>query len=45
MNAIEDDFPPLAGQLPKDYERFENVVLEEMLRTFDSEVLRNASIV
>ncbi len=25
MNAIEADFPPLAGQLPRDYDRFENM--------------------
>ncbi len=43
MEAVEDHFPPLAGQLPKDYERFENDVLEEMMRTFDSEALRTAS--
>lgn len=43
MEAVEDHFPPLAGQLPKDYERFEDDVLEEMLRTFDSEALRSAS--
>ena len=43
MEAVEDHFPPLAGQLPKDYERFEDDVLEEMMRTFDSEVLRKAS--
>ena len=43
MEAVEAQFPPLAGQLPKDYERFENDVLEEMMRTFDSEVLRMAS--
>ena len=43
MEAVEDHFPPLAGQLPKDYERFEDDVLEEMMRTFDSEVLRTAS--
>ena len=43
MEAVEDRFPPLAGQLPKDYERFEDDVLEEMMRTFDSEVLRKAS--
>ena len=35
--------PPLAGQLPKDYERFEDDVLEGMLRLFDEEGLRNAS--
>ena len=43
MEAVENHFPPLAGQLPKDYERFEDDVLEEMMRTFDSEVLRTAS--
>ncbi len=42
MDSVEDHFPPLAGQLPKDYERFEDDVLEEMMRTFDSEALRGA---
>ena len=43
MEAVEDHFPPLGGQLPKDYERFEDDVLEHMMRTFDSEALRTAS--
>ncbi len=43
MNAIEADFEPLAGQLPKDYDRFENKLLEDLLRNFDSEALRKAS--
>lgn len=43
MNAIEADFEPLAGQLPKDYDRFENKLLEDLLRNFDSAALRNAS--
>ncbi|MGV8893901.1 MAG: HsdM family class I SAM-dependent methyltransferase [Burkholderiaceae bacterium] len=43
MNAIEADFEPLAGQLPKDYDLFENKLLEDLLRTFDSEALRNAT--
>ena len=43
MEAVEDHFSPLAGQLPKDYERFEDDVLEVMMRTFDSEALRTAS--
>ena len=43
MEVVEEHFPPLAGQLPKDYERFEDEVLEEMMRTFDSEALRTAS--
>ena len=43
MEAVEDRFPPLAGQLPKDYDHFEDDVLEDMMRTFDSEALRTAS--
>lgn len=42
MEAIEAAFPPLAGQLPKDYGRFEGSVLEEMMRMFDTEGLRSA---
>lgn len=43
METVEHSFQPLAGQLPKDYERFENELLERMMRTFDTEALRNAS--
>ena len=43
MDAIEADFEPLAGQLPKDYDRFENRLLEDLLRAFDTEALRRAS--
>jgi len=43
MEAVEAASPPLAGQLPKDYERFEDDLLERMLRMFDSEGLRTAS--
>lgn len=43
MEAVEAHFEPLAGQLPKDYERFEDDVLEDMMKTFDSEALRSAS--
>ena len=43
MNAIERDFEPLAGQLPKDYDRFDNDLLEDLLRVFDSDTLRTAS--
>src|SRR6266404_664292 len=43
MEAIEAAFSPLAGQLPKDYARFEGGVLEGMTRMFDSEGLRTAS--
>ena len=43
MNAIEDEFEPLRGQLPKDYDRFESDLLEDLLRAFDRKVLRDAS--
>ena len=43
MNAIEADFPPLQGSLPKDYDRFDNKLLENLLRCFDSQALRNAT--
>ena len=43
MNAIEADFPPLTGQLPKDYDRFDNKLLENLLRCFDSQALRTAT--
>ena len=42
MDAIERDFEPLQGQLPKDYDKFENDLLENLLRVFDSETLRTA---
>ena len=43
MEAVEKAFPPLGGQLPKDYERFDNNLLDRMLRMFNSEALRTAS--
>lgn len=43
MNAIERDFEPLLNQLPKEYTKFENSLLEDLLRVFDSETLRTAS--
>ena len=43
MDAVEKHSPPLKGQLPKDYERFEDEVLESMMRKFDTEALRRAS--
>ena len=43
MDGIERDFEPLLGQLPKDYTRFDNALLEDLLRVFDSEILRTAS--
>ncbi len=43
MNAIERDFAPLKEQIPKEYTKFENSLLEDLLRVFDSETLRTAS--
>jgi len=43
MIAIEEDFEPLAGQLPRDYHIFEDRLLEDLMRIFDSEALRSAS--
>jgi type I restriction enzyme M protein len=43
MNAIEAEFEPLRGQLPKEYDKFDDKLLEDILRAFDSESLRNAS--
>jgi len=43
MDAVERDFAPLKDQLPKDYTKFENTLLEDLLRVFDSETLRTAT--
>lgn len=43
MHAIEATFPPLAGQLPKEFAEFDPDLLEALLRIFDSEALRTAS--
>jgi type I restriction enzyme M protein len=42
MEAVEARFPPLAGQLPKNYEQFDDDLLESMMRKFDTEALRTA---
>src|SRR6266566_4219864 len=42
MEAIERDFEPLLDQLPKEYTKFENPLLEDLLRVFDSETLATA---
>ncbi|MGN6704965.1 MAG: N-6 DNA methylase [Rhodanobacter sp.] len=42
MEAVEARFPPLAGQLPKEYEKFDDDLLESMMRKFDTEALRTA---
>jgi type I restriction enzyme M protein len=42
MTAIEADFEPLSGVLPKDYAIFEPKVLEELMRLFNSEQIKRA---
>ncbi len=42
MEMVERKFPPLAGQLPKNYESLDNTLLENMMRRFDTEALRRA---
>lgn len=36
MRAIEEHNPDLVGVLPKDYQRFDNATLTELLRTFNN---------
>jgi len=43
MTAIEASFPPLAGVLPKGYGIFESKVLEDLLRLFNSEQIKQAN--
>ena len=43
MTAIEDFYQPLQGVLPKDYGIFESNVLEDLMRTFHSEQLKQAT--
>ena len=43
MNAIEEEFEPLDGVLPKDYGIFEPKVLEDLMRLFNSERIKQAS--
>ncbi len=43
MNAIEAEFEPLRGVLPRDYGTFERRVLEDLMRVFNSEEIRQAT--
>lgn len=43
MTAIEEDFEPLLGVLPKDYGIFETKVLEDLMRLFNSEQIKQAT--
>jgi len=43
MTAIEGEFEPLVGVLPKDYGIFETKVLEDLMRHFNSEQIKKAT--
>ncbi len=43
MTAIESEFEPLLGVLPKDYGIFETKVLEDLMRLFNSEQIKRAT--
>jgi type I restriction enzyme M protein len=43
MNAIEAEFEPLQGVLPRDYGIFETKVLEDLMRQFNSEQIKQAT--
>src|SRR5712692_2838126 len=43
MTAIEAEFEPLVGVLPKDYGIFETKVLEDLMRLFNSEQIKQAA--
>lgn len=43
MTAIEDEFQPLKGVLPKDYGIFEAKVLEDLMRLFNSAEIKQAT--
>jgi len=43
MTAIEAEFVPLLGVLPKDYGIFETKVLEDLMRLFNSEQIKEAT--
>jgi type I restriction enzyme M protein len=43
MELIENDYAPLQGILPKDYQIFETGVLRNLLKTFNDQALQDAS--
>ena len=43
MTAVEAEFEPLLGVLPKDYGIFETNVLEDLMRVFNSEQIKRAT--
>ena len=43
MTAVEAEFEPLLGVLPKDYGIFETKVLEDLMRLFNSEQIKQAT--
>src|SRR2546430_12343440 len=43
MKAIEDEFEPLKNVLPKDFGIFETKVLEDLMRLFNTEQIKQAT--
>lgn len=43
MKAIEDEYPNLKGVLPKNYSIFSKELLQELLRIFNTEVMKKAN--
>ncbi|TAK35701.1 MAG: SAM-dependent DNA methyltransferase [Chloroflexota bacterium] len=43
MKAIEDEFEPLKNVLPKDYGIFDSKVLEDLMRLFNNEQIKQAT--
>jgi type I restriction enzyme M protein len=43
MTAVEAAFEPLVGVLPKDYSIFDTKVLEDLMRHFNSELIKQAT--
>src|SRR2546430_16447525 len=43
MKAIEDEFEPLKNVLPKDFGIFETKVLEDLMRLFNNEQIKQAT--
>lgn len=41
MKAVEEEYPNLAGVLPRNYNQFEDSLLRDLLRIFDRDSIRN----
>lgn len=43
MRIIEDEYPDLQGNLPKNYQEFESDLLRELIRVFNKDAVRKAT--